>query len=98
MKTKVIFRKWKNTGDVIALFPEIPADPEGRLCLAYEHVGQHGGAHPLVVREGTEPATAVEYDALKRELEDIGYVLTTRQRMSGVMRRRRQKEASRIAS
>ena len=39
----VVFRRWQN-GDVIALFPELPADLYGEYCDAYEHVGQHGGA------------------------------------------------------
>jgi hypothetical protein len=29
---------------VIALFPEIPADIEGRYCLSYEHFGKRGAA------------------------------------------------------
>ena len=45
--TVVVFRKWKTNGDIIALFPELPADNEGYLCDSYEHVGQHG--HPSAV-------------------------------------------------
>lgn len=41
---RVVFRKWRDTGSVIALFPEIPTDLQGWYCEAYEHVGQHGGA------------------------------------------------------
>jgi len=73
---KVIFRKWLNryAGDgVIALFPEVPADREGCLCLSFEHVGQHGGAsYPLVIRD-TNPATPEEYADLLAELGKRGY-------------------------
>jgi hypothetical protein len=32
---KVVFRKWKDTGDVIALFPELPSDILGWFCDSY---------------------------------------------------------------
>jgi len=32
--TIVIFRKWKDIGTVIALFPELPADFNGYFCDA----------------------------------------------------------------
>lgn len=41
---KVIFRVWKDAGDVIALFPRIAASENGYLCQSYMHVGGHGGA------------------------------------------------------
>jgi hypothetical protein len=37
--TPVVFRKWKDSGTVIALFPELPSDIHGSYCVAYEHVG-----------------------------------------------------------
>ena len=40
----VVFRKWRDIGSVIALFPELPSDYEGRYCDSYEQIGQHGGA------------------------------------------------------
>jgi hypothetical protein len=39
MKTKVIYKKLD--GDVIALFPEIPATQYSYDILSYMHVGQH---------------------------------------------------------
>lgn len=40
--TLVVFRRWPRSsgGDIIALFPDQPADYQGRYCDAYEHVGQ----------------------------------------------------------
>lgn len=32
--TQVVFRRWRDTGDIIALFPELPADYQGRFCDA----------------------------------------------------------------
>ena len=75
MKTKVIFRKWNQGGDIIALFPEIPATVNPAHCLSYEHTGQHGTAHLSGVVANTRPATLGESADLARELEQIGYDL-----------------------
>jgi hypothetical protein len=81
----VIFRKFRDTGQVIALFPCIPADTgDLGLCLSYMHVGQHAAATPLLTADGsTVPAMPAEYAALKRELESppYGYRLSVRRRM-----------------
>ena len=79
-KTQVIFRKWAN-GDIIALFPRIPANGFPWEMLSYEHVGQHGGASMGII-DKTRPAKPDEYATLKAELEGRGYVLDIRQRMS----------------
>ncbi len=66
---RVVFRKWKGSGDVIAFFLDCPETPGH--CMSYEHVGQHGAAaypHPQ-----TEAATPEEYTPLLRELRSIGY-------------------------
>jgi hypothetical protein len=72
--TKVVFRKWAN-GDILALFPEVPADAAGHQCQSYEHVGQHGGADYFLCLNKTRPAQPNEYQSLKSELEAIGYCL-----------------------
>ena len=59
MKTKVIFRTFRKGGDVIAYFPEIPADRCPSHCMSYAHCGQHGAA--LAYWSGTtRPATPAE--------------------------------------
>ena len=80
-ETVVVFRKWKD-GDVIALFPEVPADRAGILCLSYERVGQHGGADYQGVVHETKPATEAEYQALAEELKRAGYNLRPVKRAS----------------
>ena len=72
---RVVFRKWNKSGDIIALFPEIPADNQGVLCQSYEHVGQHGGADYAHVIDDTKPASRYEYANLLQELKMIGYEL-----------------------
>lgn len=65
---RVIFRKWRGSGDVIAFFPD---QVNGPYIGSYEHVGQHGDAsypHPQ-----TEPASPDEYADLLAELKTIGY-------------------------
>ena len=76
--TKVVFRKWTGKdfkGDIIALFPEIPASNDGYLCQSYEHIGQHGAADYNHCLTKTVPADQAEYADLKKELESIGYCL-----------------------
>lgn len=74
---RVIFRKWRNTGNVIAFFPD---QRDGEFIGSYEHVGQHSNA--TYPHSQTIPATPEEYADLLRELQGIGYELR-------VVRRRR---------
>lgn len=39
--TKVVFRKWKDTGSIIALFPDEPwkTGVSKHLTSSYEHIG-----------------------------------------------------------
>lgn len=86
MKTKTIFRKFKD-GEVIALFPEIPSDLEGKYCDSYMHIGQHGSANYLMLLDDTVLATPEEYAELKRELEThYNYEIEVYQRRTPQMR------------
>ena len=93
----VIFRKWRGDGEVIALFPQIPADNGGLLCLAYERVGEHGAASiPVVIRQ-TRLATQEEYRQLLEYLQHRrGYRLRVMRRVTRhdveIRRRRARKE------
>ena len=71
----VVFRRWKDCGTIIALFPEIPADIFGYFCEAYETVGQHGGADFHGVIQATVPVELHEAEDLAEELTRIGYNL-----------------------
>ena len=92
----VLFRRWKDTGDVIALFPEIPADIDGLYCLSYEHVGQHGAADYYGVVRHTLPVMSKECDGLARELTLIGYDLKPIQRASFRNHEGRRRELERL--
>ena len=72
--TAVIFRTF-HSGDVIALFPLIASDVYGHHCESYQHIGQHGGASPELMRHGTRASTADEIAPLREELTRIGYTL-----------------------
>lgn len=81
-ETVVVFRKWPpgEGGDVLALFPGIPYDStRPRLCMSYQHVGQHGAADFKGCVGETDPASPAEYADLKAELESIGYRLKVRE-------------------
>ena len=71
----VVFRRWRDSGDIIALFPELPADLYGDHCDAYEHIGQHGGADYHHVVRQTKPCSTEQSADLAAELRTIGYVL-----------------------
>lgn len=70
--TVVIFRKFAD-GDVIALFPYLPASPDPAMCESFIHFGQHGAADLAGVMSRTRPAVPGEYAALRRELESAPY-------------------------
>ena len=93
---KVVFRKWKDTGDVIALFPEVPSDINGSYCDSYMHVGQHGGADYCGVIGQTVPAAPCECAALSVELNRIGYRLRPLKRASWRLHERRHEAARRF--
>jgi hypothetical protein len=86
-ETIVVFRKWRNGGDIVAIFPEIPATnhPSGG-CLSYQHVGQHGACGDIT--HCTDPASEAEYAPLARELESIGYSLKIVRRRTAAHQRR----------
>lgn len=73
--TPVIFRAFRDNGDVIALFVTVPADASGVYCWSYMHVGQGGAAHYHKLVADTRPATDEEAQPLREELERMGYEL-----------------------
>jgi hypothetical protein len=89
----VVFRRWKN-GDIIALFPELPADMSGFLVDAYEHTGQHGGADYHGVVQQTKPCSLDDVADLAAELTRIGYRLRPIQRASCIHHDKRRQLAS----
>lgn len=80
-ETRVVLRRFKTSGEVIALFPDIEEGPG--LCMSYMHIGQHGAASRLLAYD-TAPARMAEPDTadLVRELTAIGYKLRIVQRMA----------------
>lgn len=93
-KTVVLFRKYPE-GDILAIFPEIPSDRWGYECMVYQHLGQHGGGDVRGMMQATKPAKPSEYKDLKRELEQIGYDLEVRERISPAMHEKRRENARR---
>lgn len=79
MKTVVVFRKFKDWNDIVALFPEEVNYPDGS-CESYQHIGQHGAANYQHCIRTSVPAKPNEYKDLQRELEKIGYDLDIRKR------------------
>ena len=70
---KTIFRTFKKSDDVIAIFPEIAASYNyGTECLSYQSIGQHG-ACSACLSDDTRPSTTEEIETLTKELNLIGY-------------------------
>jgi hypothetical protein len=79
VETIVVFRKFKDNGNIIALFPYETWN--GKDCTSYMHVGQHGAADYTHCLNLTKLAKEKEYISLKRELEKLGYNLKIRKRV-----------------
>ncbi len=71
--TKVVFRKFRKGGEVIALFPDEPWNPDAGTVTSYMHVGQHSDADYDHVVALTRPAREHECQPLLAELKSIGY-------------------------
>ncbi len=93
----VVFRRWRDTGDAVALFPEIPADIRGQYCSSYEHIGQHGAADYYGVIQDTTPVGPRECAELAEELRRIGYNLRPIKRASWRNHGRRRQIARHLA-
>ena len=85
--TPTVFRMFPD-GDIIALFPTIPADLNGH-CLSYQHVGQHGAADYGHVIANSRPARPAECADLVGELIGIGYAVRPVRRASRRMHEER---------
>jgi hypothetical protein len=85
--TRVVFRWWRESDSVIALFPDIE-DRHG-LVSSYMHVGQHGPADYMGIIANSRPATPEEYTDLKRELESAPYNYNLKVVMHGAEQERR---------
>jgi hypothetical protein len=90
----VVFRRWRDTNDVIALFPALPADLYGDFCDSYETVGQHSGADYHGVVQHTKPCSLNDAADLAAELRRIGYRLRPIKRASRVHHEARRQLAS----
>jgi hypothetical protein len=95
-KTKVIFRKFKDDGQIIAIFPEELGTYSPYTSSSYMSIGQHSSCDPVSLISVTKLAKKSEYKDLARELTNLGYNLQiiTRYRHSFLEVRR--KELNRI--
>ena len=95
---RVVFRKWRNSSDIIALFPEIPTDIIGSFCLSYERVGQHAAADYYGVINHTSSAKPHEFAGLADELVRVGYHVKPLKRTSQRHHERRRMVAKSCSS
>lgn len=87
-QTIVVFRTWKKSrndgyaGQVVAIFPEELGDMSVHTCDSYMHIGQHGSCDALFIVDSTTLSTEQEYNALKEELEGLGYNLVVKKKIT----------------
>jgi hypothetical protein len=86
----VLFRLEEQSGEVLAIFPELPGTLRPDTCTGYAHLGQHTEVALEYIRAQTTAATPAQYRPLARELRQRGYRLRIRQRISPQMHRARQ--------
>ena len=60
--------------DLFAFFPDEKYNSDPNMFTSYSHIGQHSGCHLDYAKESRD-ATPEEYNALKLELESLGYNL-----------------------
>jgi len=77
--TRVLFRKLKDNGSIIALFPDLnyqSGNANFGNIMSYMHVGQHGEADRALLRNRSLLVTATkeEYADLLAELKERGYL------------------------
>ena len=78
--TEVIFRKFKQGGEIIALFPYEICDNHGN-CESYMIVGQHSAAnYQLVIQNSWPVHDPFDYSDIKAELMGLGYRLKVQQK------------------
>ena len=82
---RVVFRKFRDTGEIIALLPDNPANPG--MVDSYMHVGQHGEASVGIARFTVRPLRG-EHLELCGELRAIGYAVEMRERLTRVNNKR----------
>lgn len=88
---EVVFRIWKDTREVFAMFPNQTADlDDGGMCQGYiPGVGENAIDHSYAMRNSRR-ATPAEYADLKLEMERQGYSLDViRRAPNGSASRRR---------
>lgn len=74
--TPVVFRRYNDGGDIVALFPtEAYSKLSPQYVNSYMHVGQHAAGDYAGTIGVTTPATPEQYADLKSELDNIGYNL-----------------------
>jgi len=94
-ETPVVFRVWKKTGIVVALFPTDPGTTAGFDCACFDV--SHGIASIKSIMKHTRAATPDEYAEVKRTLEETyEYRLKVHQRITPAMDEVRYAKARRM--
>ena len=76
----VIFRKYKDTGRLVALFTVVEGEDQGRGNIPIFDADGHGEAGYMDMIQLTHVCPKEEYAPMQKQLEGLGYYLTIRQR------------------
>ena len=83
MVEKAIFRQSPDSKEAIALFPEVPGDPQGKTCLGYTPISRWGPVDYGSIMANTEPAKAMATGLLRRALVKEEYEVEEIKRYPG---------------
>lgn len=93
----VVLRAWKPDGELLALFPTLPANLNGDLCDSYGFCdGQSGADYHGCIRQSHPVDSAGVRRELIQRLERLGYRLRVVKRATQAMHDERYAEAHRL--
>lgn len=92
--TKVIFRFLRKEREVVALFPEIAADPTGKTCSSYVGDGYKPQDLSTIIN-ASRPAFESEYQKVQEYLVSKGYLLDLRKKITPAMNAIRKSDVGR---
>jgi len=73
-ETKVIFRAYKDDGEIIAMFPEEVGTDDPYTCASFQR-GRHYTCYPSGLVQITTSVEPEKYQILKEQLESMNYKL-----------------------
>jgi hypothetical protein len=75
MSLDVIYRISRKTGEIVAVFPEVPTDISGKFCKCYSSLSRFGSVDYTDLSHKTKIAVSKDYNRVHDTLLGLGYCL-----------------------